>query len=65
MNQYVEDVLRRDVLHDEIERIRKFLVRIHANPLPIRAEQREVVIHATKMFQALLMARDIRLRTEG
>jgi len=61
MDRYIDDVLRRGELYIEIERIRQLLVRIHKTPLPNRAEQREVVVHATKLFQALLRAREARL----
>jgi hypothetical protein len=65
MDRYIEDVLRRGELYIEIERIRHLLIRIHKAPLPNRAEQREVVVHATKLFQALLRAKEARLRREG
>lgn len=65
MDRYIEDVLRRGELYLELERVRQILIRIHKAPLPTRAEQREVVVHATKLFQALLRAKEARLRREG
>ena len=65
MDNYIEHVLRRGELYLELERIRRLLIRIHEHPVPNREEQREVVSQATRMFQALLRARDTRLRTEG
>lgn len=65
MDHYIEDVLRRGELTSEIERIRHLLIRIHKTPLPTRAEQREVVVHATKLFQALLRAKEAYLRRKG
>jgi hypothetical protein len=58
MDQYIEDVLRRGVLTSEIERIRQLMVGMHKHPRPDRESQRELVFRMTKIFQALLAARE-------
>ena len=60
MDKYIEDVLRRGELYLEIERIRQLMVGMHKNPIPNREGQRELVSRMTKIFQALLRARDAR-----
>ena len=61
MDKYIDDVLRRGELYLELERIRQLLVGMHKHPIPNREAQRTVVSHTTKIFQALLRARDARL----
>jgi hypothetical protein len=63
MDKYIDDILRRGELYLEIERIRQLLVGMHKYPLPSREGQRELVSHATKIFHALLRARDARQNT--
>ena len=60
MNQYVVDVISRGELYLEIERIRQLLVGMHKHPLPNREGQRELVARMTKIFQALLSAKNAR-----
>jgi hypothetical protein len=60
MNQYVVDVISRGELYLEIERIRQLLVGMHKYPLPNRESQRETVSRMTKIFQALLSAKNAR-----
>jgi hypothetical protein len=64
MDRYIEDVLRRGELYLEIERIRQLLIGMHKHPIPNRESQRETVSRMDKIFKALLIARDIRLRTK-
>ena len=61
INQYISDVLRRGELYLEIERIRQLLVGMHKHPMPTREGQRELVARTTKIFQALLAAKQARL----
>ena len=61
MNQYIADVLRRNELYIELERVRKLLVRLHKYPVENKESQREMVSQATKLFQALLAAKQTRL----
>lgn len=63
MDTYIEDILRRGELYLEIERIRQILVGMHKYPIPSRERQRELVSQTTKIFQALLRARDARRNT--
>ncbi len=61
INRYVADVLSRGELYIELERVRNMLVRMHEHPVPNRENQRELVSHATKLFQGLLAAKAARL----
>lgn len=65
MDRYVEDVLRRGELYLELERIRQLLVGMHKYPSPNREAQRSAVSHMTKIFQALLAAKQAQPKLEG
>jgi hypothetical protein len=51
-------MIRAGRLFDEIERIRQVLVRLHMEPNTDKETQREMVSHASKLFQALLLAKE-------
>lgn len=63
IQQYIANTLRRGELYLEIERMRQVLVRIHKNPLETKEAQQTAVGHASKLFKALLAAKEARQNT--
>ena len=57
---YVNSVIRRGELYLEIERIRKLLILAEERPLADHKKQTEHIKYLTKMFRALLLAKDAR-----
>lgn len=54
IHMYLQDVRRKDILHQELERIQNILKRAERFPLPDRAAQQDNVARITQMFKALL-----------
>jgi hypothetical protein len=63
MKEYVETTIRTGRLHDEIERMRQILVRLHKTPDANKESQMDKVQHATKVFRALLAAKETQQKT--
>ena len=60
IQQYVLNTLKRGELYIEIERMRQVLVRLHKKPLETKDAQRTAVSQASKLFKALLAAKEAR-----
>lgn len=56
MQQYVDGVVARGELYLELVRIQKLMIQAHQVPRP----DREIVAHLTKLFKALLLAKQLR-----
>ena len=51
---YLQDVRRKDILHQELERIQNILKGAEQVPLPDKAAQRDNIARITQIFKALL-----------
>lgn len=63
IQQYVVNTIRRGELYIEIERMRQVLLRIHKKPLDTKEAQQHAVSHASRLFKALLAAKEARQTT--
>lgn len=59
-SQYINSVIQRGELYLEMERVRQLLILTEQRPRENREEQRARVVHFSRMFKALLAARDAR-----
>ena len=60
IDAYVHDVIRRNELYLELERVRQVLVDYEQHPCQDRAEQVLRIQKLTQMFRALLLAKQLR-----
>lgn len=61
IQRYVMNVVVHNELYLEIERIRQVLIRLHKTPHDTKEKQRKAVEQTSKLFRALLAARDARI----
>jgi len=60
LTRYVNGVIERGELYIEINRVQKLLVDLQTNPLADARSQRHNVESMTRIFQALLLAKEAR-----
>lgn len=63
MQHYVDEVVARGELYLELERIRRLLVSAEIHRFPNREDQATNVQNLTRIFRALLLAKEIRQET--